>query len=86
VAPWVARFPRLWLYRRVAVARGRARLLAALIAPLVDGRPEVLLGVFLICMALCLGCRVAAVPFVEVVSKTVPASGSAPTGRSGSSG
>jgi hypothetical protein len=73
-APWLARFPRLlWVYRRAAVLRAAAlALLAALCVPLVHAQPTALLWVFLVCYGVyCFGAGVAAIPFVEVVSKTV---------------
>ena len=74
VAPWLARFPRLlWLYRRAAVVRALALgLLAALTIPLARTHPGALLGVFLACYGVySFGAGVAAIPFVEVVSKTI---------------
>ena len=75
VAPRIARHPRqLWLYRRAATVRAIVLgLIAALTVPLAADHPGLLLGVFLVCYATyCLGGGVAALPFMEVVAKTVP--------------
>lgn len=75
VAPWLARFPRLlWVYRRAATVRALALgVLAALTLPLARSHPGALLGVFLLCYGVyAFGAGIAAIPFVEVVSKTIP--------------
>jgi len=72
--PLLSRRPRsLWLYRRAAVVRGTAfALLALLIVPLA-AHPAALLATFLVCYAsYAFGSGLAAVPFMEVVGKTVP--------------
>jgi hypothetical protein len=72
--PWLSRRPRsIGLYRIAAVLRGLAfALLALLIGPLA-AHPTALLATFLICYgAYSLSSGVAAVPFMEVVGKTVP--------------
>ncbi len=72
--PLLSRRPRsLWLYRRAAVVRGAAfALLALLIVPLAP-HPAALLATFLFCYgAYAFGSGLAAVPFMEVVGKTVP--------------
>ena len=74
VAPWLARFKHLlWLYRRAAVVRALALgLLAALTIPLAGAHPKALLTVFLLCYGVyAFGAGVSAIPFVEVVSKTI---------------
>jgi hypothetical protein len=75
VAPRLAQFPRLlWLYRRAALVRALALgILAALTIPFARTHPGALLGVFLACYGVySFGAGVAAIPFVEVVSKTIP--------------
>jgi len=75
VATWVARSPRLlWLYRRAAVVRGLAlAALAALTLALTATHPGALLAVFLVCYGVyAFGAGVSAIPFFEVVGKTVP--------------
>src|SRR5512143_391002 len=72
--PLLSRRPRsLWLYRRAAVVRGAAfALLALLIVPLA-ANPAALLAAFLLLYgSYAFGSGLAAVPFMEVVGKTVP--------------
>jgi hypothetical protein len=72
--PFLSRRPRsLGLYRLAAVIRGLAfALLALLIVPL-SARPATLLAAFLLCYgAYAFASGLAAVPFMEVVGKTVP--------------
>ena len=75
VTPWVARFPRqLWIYRRVAIVRVAALVTVAALAWPLRHHPEALLIVFLAgYSAFCFGAGFGAVPFMEVVGKTVPA-------------
>jgi hypothetical protein len=76
VLPAVARHRRLlWLYRRAAVARGGALVLLTAALFLFPALPPVsALVLFFACYgAYCFGAGTAALPFFEVVSKTVPA-------------
>ena len=80
LAPWVARLPqKIVLYRGVALFRLLGLVTVTLATFLLGGNPQLLLGIFLVGLTLnALANGVSGLPFMEVVSKTIPARERAP--------
>lgn len=80
LAPWVARLPqKIVLYRSVAVFRMLGLITVTAATFLLSDNPSLLLAIFLLGLTLnALANGVSGLPFMEVVSKTIPARERAP--------